>query len=281
MMAKKKQPQYIYSALNAPMLNYCVYYMSMPEKIQNFLIGFVGGGTAGLIFYGGQFRDADGIATQATMITNVIIFVVIGLLAAAIYFPARSKQLMKKRKNILIHQFRELLAALSVSLSSGMNMQESLASAYNDLKLEFSENAYIVQEVQEMIHGMQNNVPLEEMMNSLGKRSEIDDIRNFGVVFSMCYRTGGSLKDIVRRTSDILSEKMEISEEIETTISSNKMQLNVMMCFPIIIMLMLRTMSSSFSASFATVSGTIAITVALIIFYIAYRTGQKIIDIKG
>lgn len=269
------------SALNTPMLNYKTYVMTAREKMITFLIAFVVGGIVGLIFYGGQFRDADGITTTATTICNIVIFVLVGIAAWFLYYPMRCKQLQSKRKNELAMQFRSLLEALAVSLSSGMNMSESLLSAYNDLKVEYSDNACIVQEVKEMIDGVQNNIPIEEMMKSFGERSQIEDIKNFGIVFEISYRAGGNMKDIVRRTNSIISEKIEISEEIETALTSNKSQFTAMMVIPVVLMLMLRMMSSSFAASFATAAGITAITVAIGIFYAAYRLGQKIMDIKG
>lgn len=281
-MAKKiQEPQYIMSALNTPMLNYKTYVMSAQEKIITFLIAFVAGGVAGLTFYGGQFRDADGVATTATSVGNLVIFVGVGLFASYIFFPMRRKQLQDKRRMELTQQFRSLLEALAVSLSSGMNMSESLVSAYGDLKMEYSENAYIVREVGEMINGIQNNVPIENMMMSLGERSQIEDIKNFGIVFEICYRAGGNMKDIVRRTNSIISEKIEIGEEIETALASNKSQFTAMMVIPIVLMILLRVMSSSFAASFATIPGIVAITIAIGLFYAAYKLGQKIMDIKG
>lgn len=259
-MAKKVQePQYINSALNTPMLNYKTYVMNGQEKTITFLLAFIVGGIVGLTFYGGQFRDADGVVTTATSISNLITFVLVGIAAWFIFYPMRCQQLKNKRKKELTQQFRSLLEALAVSLSSGMNMSESLVSAYNDLKIEYSENAYIISEVKEMIDGIQNNIPIEDMMKSLGERSEIEDIKNFGTVFEICYRAGGNMKDIVRRTNNIISEKIEISNEIETALASNKSQFSAMMVIPVVLMLMLRMMSSSFAASFATIPGIISL----------------------
>ncbi len=281
-MAKKVQePQYVMSALNTPMLNYKTYVMSGQEKFTTFLLAFVVGGIVGLTFYGGQFRDAEGLATTATSVSNLIIFVLVGIAACFLFYPMRCKQLQNKRRMELTQQFRSFLEALAVSLSSGMNMSESLVSAYNDLKVEYSDKAYIVAEVKEMVDGLQNNIPIESMMASFGERSQIDDIKNFGVVFEVCYRAGGNIKDIVRRTNDIISEKIEVGEEIETALASNKSQFTAMMVIPVIMMLLLRMMSSSFAAGFATAPGVIAITIAIGLFVAAYKLGQKIMDIKG
>jgi tight adherence protein B len=281
-MAKKERgPQYIMSALNTPMINYNEYYMNGQEKFITFLISFVGGGLVGLVFYGNQFLDEEGNTTPATMICNFILFVVIGLIAFKFFKTMRTEQLLTKRKKELRKQFRSFLETLAVSLSSGMNILDSLLSSYNDLKVEYSEDAYIVAEVKEMIDGMQNNVPIEDMMASLGERSSIEDVKNFGIVFELCYRAGGNMKEVVRRTSDIISEKIQIEAEIETALTSNKSQFSVMMVIPVVMVLMIRTMMTAFAKSFSTVPGVIAVSVAVAIFIGAYKLGTKLTDIKG
>ena len=260
-MAKKERgPQYIMSALNTPMINYNEYYMNGQEKFITFLISFVGGGLVGLVFYGNQFLDEEGNTTPATMICNFILFVVIGLIAFKFFKTMRTEQLLTKRKKELRKQFRSFLETLAVSLSSGMNILDSLLSSYNDLKVEYSEDAYIVAEVKEMIDGMQNN---------------------FGIVFELCYRAGGNMKEVVRRTSDIISEKIQIEAEIETALTSNKSQFSVMMVIPVVMVLMIRTMMTAFAKSFSTVPGVIAVSVAVAIFIGAYKLGTKLTDIKG
>lgn len=276
-----QEPKYIVSALNTPMLNYKTYVMTGMEKILTFLLSFIAGGIVGLTFYGGQFKDVDGTATTATFVCNIIIFVVVGVIALRIFYPMRKEQLRQKRRKELTMQFRSLLETLAVSLSSGMNMPEALISAHNDLTIQYSDKAYIVAEVKEMVDGIENNIPIEDMMVALGERSQIDDIKNFGIVFDICYRAGGNMKDIVRRTSDIISEKIEIEGEIDTALASNKTQFSAMMVIPVVLVLLLRMMSSSFAAGFATLPGVVSITIAIAIFLAAYKLGQRIMDIKG
>jgi hypothetical protein len=278
---KEKEPRYILSPLGTELNNYRVYYMSIWEKLLTFFSALVIGGFCGLVFYGNQFLDSTGYPTGATKIGNMVIFASIGLLAGFYSLPTRAESLKKKRQQELALQFRSLLEALAVSLSSGMNMTDSLQAAYKDLRMEYTDKADIVGEVEEMILGIQNNIEIEEMILSLGERSENADIKNFATVFSVSYRAGGNIKDIVRRTGNIISEKIEINGEIETALSSNKVQFKAMMVIPVVMMLMLRGMSSDFAASFSTLPGILATTVAIILFGIAYVIGQKIMDIKG
>lgn len=281
-MAKKERiPQYVMSQLNTTMLNYRVYVIPTQKKIMLMLGLFVIGGLLGQVFYGNLFLNSDGEMTKASYISNFVVFIIVGLIVIKVAYPMVLDRLKSKRKMELTNQFRSFLEAIAVSLSSGMNVPDALISANNDLRMEYSDDSYIVKEVQEMINGIQNNLSIEVMLKDFGARSEIIDIQNFSEVFAVGYRAGGNLKDIVRKTSDIIGDKIEMSAEIETAIASNKTQFDVMMIVPIVIIILLRTMSSQFAASFSTVAGVFATTVAIGIFVGAYKIGQKIMKITG
>lgn len=173
------------------------------------------------------------------------------------------------------------MVALSNSISGGMNVSSAFNNAYKDLSIQYSNDALIVKEIGEIINGMQNNITIDAMLADLGKRSDDPDIENFATVFKLCFKSGGNLKEVIRRTSDIITTKIAISEEIQTKLTSNKMQLSIMEVIPVVIILMMRFMSSDFAKSFSTPVGVIAMTIAIGIFIISYKLGQKIMDIKG
>ena len=281
-MAKKQntEPKYFVSKINTQVLNYRVYVMSPTERLIYFTLLFAAGGAVGLIFYGGLFKSG-GQSTLLTYISNAVVFVAAGALVLKNVLPILTKSLLKKRSEKLKKQFCDFASALTNALASGMNMNDSLLAAAKDLQAQYSEEAFIVREVQEIINGIQNNIPVETMLEDFGSRSGIPDIVNFATVFATCYRTGGDIKSIVRRTTDIISEKIMISSEIETAMTSNKMQMNVMCVLPIVIVFMMRTMSSQFADSFATIIGVIGLTISAGLTIAAYKLGQKITDIKG
>lgn len=277
---KVVEPQYLTSPVNNRVSNYRVYKMSLLEKLMYSVLFVIVGGAVGLVFYGGLFKSA-GESTNATHISDAVVFLVIGLIARQFLIPLRIKQLKNKRTKNLKAQFIEFLASLSTSLSSGMNINDSLKSVSKDLSLQFSNDADIVSEVNELLSGMENGIDIEVMLEDFGTRSGIDDISNFAKVFSICYRTGGNLQQVVRRSSEIIREKIMISEEIETMLTSNRTQFKAMNVVPIILMVMLRVMSRQFTESFASAIGVVAITFAIMIFVGAYMIGEKIMDIKG
>lgn len=280
-MAKKETgPQYYVSKINTQVLNYDVYVMKKTEKFLYMILLFIAGGAVGLIFYGGLFKE-DGQATLMTNISNLVVFALVGILAIKYFLPTITASLKNKRTEKLKKQFCDFAAALTNALASGMNMTDSLNAVYNDLQSQYSEEAYIVEEVREIINGVNNNIPIETMLEDFGVRSGVPDILNFSTVFATCYRTGGDIKSVVRRTTEIISEKIMISSEIETAITSNKMQMNIMNVLPIVIVLMMRLMSQEFANSFGTIIGVIGLSVSVALTIGAYKLGQKIMNIKG
>ena len=118
------------------------------------------------------------------------------------------------------------------------------------------------------------------MLKDFAERSGNEDVMSFADVFEICYRKGGDMNFVIQRTHSVISDKMAVADEIETKLTSNKMQHNVMSLMPIALVAMLRMTNESFATNFATPTGVVANTVAIGIFIGAYLYGNKIVEIK-
>lgn len=271
-------PQYINSPLNNPMLNYSVYHMSKAEKLLCFLALFIAGGLVGNVFYGGLFK-VDGEPTMATTISNIIVFVTVGLVAAKVFVPAIVNMFRNNRAKKLRKQFVDFLECLSASLSAGNTMHGAMVNARADLLNQYSEKDFIIIELSEIINGIENGINLEEMLQSFGTRSANEDIMNFSNVISNCYRLGGDFGAVVRKTRDIISDKIMVEDEIETKITSNKLQHNAMCLMPIVLVGLLKASNPDFADNLASFSGVLVTTLAVGMFVVSYFWGRKIINI--
>lgn len=284
-MAKKEkkpeEPQYYTSATNNAMLNYRVYKLKPWEGLVFFIALVVIGGLVGLVFYGGLFRTSDGTSTFMTFLSNIVVFAAVGLIAFKTFIPSIVEMLKNRRLKALKMQFRDFLDSLSNSLAGGMNVNAALQNSYNDIVQQYSENALMALEIKEMLVGVENNIPIEVSLKNFGERSGIEDVENFATVFEVAYRTGGNINDIVRRTTDVISEKMIINEEIRTKLSSNASQMKIMNVIPIFLVLMMRFSSRDFDLAFSSPVGVVSITVGVFFFVASYKMGQKIMNIKG
>ncbi len=280
-MSKKKErgPKYLASPLNNPMLNYGEYYFSVKEKLSFSAACIGGGGLVGLIFYGGLFKK-NGEATNATLISNLIVFAVFGLIALRFAMPSIRVSLLNRRGKKLRKQFVDLLEALTTLLASGSTVNDAFRSAVVDLQNHYQQTDMIIIEISEINNGVMNGFTLEEMLIDFGKRSDNRDILSLANVISNCNRLGGDFKSVIRRTRDVISDKIEIEEEIATKLSSNKLQLNAMTLMPIVLVGLLKLSSSSFAENLSSLIGVVVTTIALVLFVVAYFWGQKIVRIS-
>ena len=277
---KVLEPQYYMSATNIPTYNYKVYYMKTIEKVLYFLIAFVVGAAVGYLFYGGIGKDEFGNPTVLTWVLNISIPMVVGIIAGRLFIPMQVDSKIKKKKTELNRQFRDMLEALTTSLNAGKNVNDSFFSVYEDMKLQYSSDAAIIKELELVISGIHNNIAIEEVLEDFGNRSDNDDIKSFASVFKICYRKGGNIKDVIRNTHSILSEKMEIREDIETLVTSNKMEQNIMIVMPIALIGVIKMMSPEFAKNFVTPTGIISTTISIVVFVVAYLVGKAVLDIK-
>lgn len=274
-------PEYGLSEVtNIQTLNYTVYHLKTWEKIVYFLIAFVVGAFVGYLFYGNLGKDEYGQATTITYVLNIMIPTIVGLIAGKMFLPMREKQIIERRRKNLRDQFRNMLEGLVTSLGAGNNVPDSFSAVYEDLKIQYESDAYIIKELEIILEGIRHNVPVENIIMDFGERSGIDDIKTFANVFNISYRKGGNIKDVIRNTHSIISEKIEIAEDIETTVTSGKLDQKIMLVMPIALISIIKFMSPEFAANFATPAGIASTTIAVACFVGAYFLGKSMLDIK-
>ncbi|MBE6640920.1 MAG: hypothetical protein E7619_04965 [Ruminococcaceae bacterium] len=277
---KEKEPQYYTSATNMRTYNYKVYYMSRVEKILYFLLAFAVGAAVGYLFYGGLGKNEFGEPTTLTYVLNTLIPSVVGIVAGMLYVPIRTKQIKQKKINMLKHQFRELLDALATSIGSGKNVIDSFKAARDDLRVIYSEDAAIIRELDVVLDGIINNVDIEKSLLDFGERSGVADIISFANVFDTCYRKGGNIKEVIKNTQQIITEKMEVEMEIETIVSGSKNEQMIMTVMPVALIAIIKMMSPEFADNFTSPAGIISTTIAVVMFIAAYFVGNAVLEIK-
>lgn len=282
MSKKNKIDEQLYevSGTNQQMINYKVYKMSANEKALYIILAFVIGAAVAYLFYGGIGKDEYNNPTLVTYILDSVVMIVAGLAAAKLFLPIRKEQIIDSRKKKLRKQFIDLLDSLSTSISSGKNVPNAFMAAREDLLVQYQPDAFIVQEVDNIIGGIENNIDVGSMLLNFGERSGIQDIRTFGRVFETAYSKGANLKDVVRNCHAILSSKVEIEAEIETKVASNKNEQNIMVIMPVVLIAMIKMAGSDFAANFTSPSGIISTTIAIGAFAGAYFLGRKILKIE-
>ncbi len=122
---------------------------------------------------------------------------------------------------------------------------------------------------------------VEEAIKDLAKRSDLEDINNFSDVICICKRTGGNLIEAIKNASGIISDKIEMKQEIETLLSSRKFEQKILNIMPVVMILVLSVTAKDYiSPIFTTIQGKVAMTACLMLLSGAYAISNKIMNIR-
>lgn len=242
--------------------DYYVYRMSASEKLVGGISGFLAGFFVSMVF----FRDLW------------VSLVIGGFLIIPMIRKYRDMLRKKRMKNLLL-QFRDLMESLTASYSAGKNTEGAFRDAYADMVDLYGEKTDIVHEIQLIVAGLYNGQNIDELLNNFARRSHLDDIESFATIFEVTNRYGGNLKKVVGDTRQIINDKIETELEIQTLLTANQNELNIMMVMPLLIMLMMNGMGSM-SVVQNTPLNVVVKCCAIGLFALAYYMGRKIIDIK-
>ncbi len=261
-MKKKKEKYVPRVGITGEGEDYSVYNLSIAERIIGFAIGFV-----------------LGFAAAQIMFRFVLASVMIGVATGIFAIPRFRNYLLKRRTKSMLLQFRDMLDSLSNSFASGRNTTDAFSDAFHDLSLSAGVDAPITKELSIIVRGLHSNFVIEDLLKDMSIRCGIDDINSFAETFTTCNRLGGNMKKIVSDTRDIISDKIEIEMDIQTTVTASKNEINVMTVMPFLVILSMGTMGEE-SITANTPLNVIVKLIAVAMFALAYKIGQKITDIK-
>lgn len=121
----------------------------------------------------------------------------------------RTEQIIRKRKNQLTLQFKDMLYSLSSALSVGKSVETGLKDSLTDLRVIYPDpQTDILVELEYIIRGISMNNTVESMLQKFAERAHLEDVDNFVDIFVTCKRTGGDLIQVMRSTSIRLERKL-------------------------------------------------------------------------
>lgn len=223
------------------------------------------------------FTAGIGILFYNTFMTAVFTIV--------LYRPAQryvDDLILRKNKEILIIQFRDFLSCIASSLSTGRHMEEGIREARQELLKIYSGKDLIIIEINRVLAEVESmNGSVTEALGNFAGRADIEDIETFVRVYESCLRSGGDFVSAIHKTSDIISQKIEIEREIKQIVSQRKFEGRIITFMPIIVILFLRLLSPEYlSVMYQTAEGRIAMSAALGGVFAAYRMMERITDIE-
>jgi len=201
----------------------------------------------------------------------------------AVFYPnLKSKQKAAKQRHELNLQFREALYSLASSISAGKSVELAFRDVAKDLAVMYPDpDTPVIREFSAIAGKIEINETIESALVDLARRSHDEDIQNFTDVFITGKRSGGNMKEIIKNTSVIISDKLRIQEEIDTLLAERRLEQRVLNIMPIALVLLLTWSTGDYMTPvFETALGRFIMTVAVLLLALAYVISRKITDIE-
>lgn len=207
---------------------------------------------------------------------GVVVFIITPIL-----FWEQKKICCKNRIERLNVEFKECIHCAAGALMAGYSTENAFKQAGIELKKLYGKEAMIVRELDQIQYRLSRNETLERALQDFSKRSGSDDIESFTEVFSFAKRGGGDFVQIIQITSNRISDKIEVQQEISTVLAAKKMEQKVMCFIPLGILLFFQISSPQFLEKlYGNFMGVMIMTAALIIYAAAIKISLIIIDIE-
>lgn len=187
----------------------------------------------------------------------------------------------KERQQNLANQFRDFILAAAGSLGAGYSIENAFLDAGREILALYGRDSDMARETEWMRQGMHNRIPLEQLLEDFGKRSGVEEIEDFTVIFSIAKRSGGNLNRIIRRTAALTEEKIELKKEIALQLSARRYEQSIMNMVPFgIIAYMQATAGSFFHLLYHNAAGIAVMTACLGLYLAAFFMAEKINQIE-
>lgn len=201
----------------------------------------------------------------------------------ALFYPKlKAEKLNTKRRRELSIQFRDTLYSLASSLMAGKSVEMAFKDVRRDLRLLYPDpQTPMLREIEIVICRLEMNEKLEDVLSDLARRAHLDDLDSFVDVFVISKRSGGNMVEIIRNTSAVIADKLQIKEEIATLLAQRQLEQRILAIMPAAMILLLSWATGDYMRPvFTTWTGRMAMTAAVLLLAAANLLAQKIMNIE-
>ncbi|MDQ8736004.1 type II secretion system F family protein [Paenibacillus sp. LHD-38] len=193
----------------------------------------------------------------------------------------RRRSLLQQRKERLKLQFKEALFSLTSSLAAGRSLENAFLATLDDLKLLYPDpRTELLLEFQIVRFRLENAEPLEYALRNFADRAGVDEINQFVDALAACKRSGGDLLEVMKRTSVIIGEKLEIEQEIAVMIAQKRFEGRIMMAVPFVFLAFLSLAAPDYMAPLYGGIGYLLLTAALLLLLFCFWAMAKMMRIQ-
>lgn len=190
-------------------------------------------------------------------------------------------RLHKKQKARMKLQFKDILLSLLSSLAAGRSLENSFQMAQSDMQLLYPNvEDEMMLELAIINHKLKNGEVLEKSLEDLASRLQINEFSQFVEALQTCKRSGGDLLTVMRRTANMLSDQIEIDNEISVLIAQKRLESRMMMVAPFLFLQFLNLSAADYMLSLYSGIGYVLITIVLLLLLLCFWLMNRLVRIS-
>lgn len=195
------------------------------------------------------------------------------------YFRMLTHKKRDQCKEKLTLQFKECILSVAASLKAGYAIENAFLESRADMELLYGRDSLIYEELELIRRGLVINITLEEQLFELADRSGSEEIGQFAVVFSIAKRNGGNLSEIIGTTAELIGQKLDARQEMQTMLGGRQMEQAIMRLIPFGVLGYIGvSYPGYFDMLYHNWQGVAIMTGCLAIYLAAYALGEKIMN---
>lgn len=177
--------------------------------------------------------------------------------AWTVLFAAGSVLMRKKyesiragaRKEQLLEGFRDTLYTISGSVAAGRQMPAALEDAARQAGASYGNDSCIyielrhICQIYDSAHG-----DIGELLTDFGRRSGLDEIRQFASSYDICRNNGGDVEGVCLKSASLLLDKIAFRSEVLAMTAQKKLDISLLTAMPVLMLLILNLSSFSYIA---------------------------------
>lgn len=174
------------------------------------------------------------------------------------------KDFVTARKRQLKEEFKNVISGVSGNLQAGYSIENAFLYVLSEIKSDETADNLLEEDLKLLINGMQCGKGLEQGLEELGNKSDVEEIKELAYLVKTAGIYGGNLIRLMGQCARSMTEKSITELEINTMIASKRLEGKIMSVIPFFIMLYLRLTGVSYiDVLYKTVWGHVFMTVCL------------------
>lgn len=234
------------------------------QQMKNFLYCVLGCGVVGFLFYN-------------SLVASVI------LMPLSLPAYRHLNTIRKHRERLMIaSQFRDLLISISTSLAMGRHMVEALRTGEEAVSLIHGTQSHLSQRLSTILkRAEESNTPIDSLLHELAENTDLEEMKSFVDIYAVSRKTGGNVDRIIRKTAEILLERMQLDQSIRILTAQKRMEARILSSMPFIILLFVRLTSSEYmEILYTSLAGRLVMSISFVAILIAYLWSDKLTRVE-